>query len=118
MLKSIQAGAYSNLDLDAPLSVEDLNAIIGANGAGESKLLEMIEFLPYAIILGLPETFKKRRSSTSVANIDRQFPLKMDLSWHLLKFHDQVEVHFAVEEVEAWMIADTRMINSLVKLRS
>ena len=74
MLKSIQARAYRNLDLDAPLSLEDLNVIIGANGAGKSNLLEMIEFLPDAILLGLPEAFKKRRSSTSVANVDRQFP--------------------------------------------
>ena len=81
MLKSIQARAYRNLDLNAPLSLEDLNVIIGVNGAGKSNLLEMIEFLPDAIILGLPEAFKKRRSSTAVANVDRQFPLEMDLSW-------------------------------------
>ena len=81
MLKSIQARAYRNLELNAPLSLEDLNVIIGANGAGKSNLLEMIDFLPDAIILGLPEAFKKRRSSTSVANVDQQFPVEMDLSW-------------------------------------
>jgi predicted ATPase len=81
MLKSIQARAYRNLDLNAPLSLEDLNVLIGANGAGKSNLLEMIEFLPDAVVLGLPESFKKRRSSTSVANVDRGFPCEMHLCW-------------------------------------
>lgn len=81
MLKSIKARAYRNLQLDSPLSIENLNVIIGSNGAGKSNLIEMIEFLPDAIILGLSEAFKKRRSSTSVVCVDRQFPLDMDLSW-------------------------------------
>jgi predicted ATPase len=87
MLKSIQA----NLDPDAPLRIEDLNVIVGANGAGKSNLLEMIEFLPDAIFPGLPEAFKRRRSSTSVVNVDRQFPAEMDLSWQFTGERDLTE---------------------------
>mgnify|MGYP001279711474 CR=1 FL=1 len=71
MLKTVHAQAYRNLKSDGPFDLKALNILIGANGAGKSNLLEMVAFLLDALQSGLPQTFKRRRSATSVVNIDR-----------------------------------------------
>jgi predicted ATPase len=63
----------------SPFELDNLNILIGANGAGKSNFLEMIEFLPDALSKGLAETFKKRRGFTSVIDLDRELPSEMQL---------------------------------------
>jgi predicted ATPase len=82
-LKTIQAKGYRNLEMTNPFEWDNLNILIGANGVGKSNLLEMIEFLPNALVGGLPETFKKRRGFASVINLDRTWPAEMELDWNL-----------------------------------
>jgi len=82
-LKTIQAKGYRNLEMTNPFEFDNLNILIGANGVGKSNLLEMIEFLSNALADGLPETFKRRRGFTSVINLDRALPAKMELDWKL-----------------------------------
>jgi predicted ATPase len=82
-LKTIQAKGYRNLEMASPFELDNLNILIGANGAGKSNLLEMIEFLPDALSKGLAETFKKRRGFTSVIDLDRELPSEMQLVWKL-----------------------------------
>jgi predicted ATPase len=82
-LKTIQAKGYRNLEMATPFQLDNLNILIGANGAGKSNLLEMIEFLPDALSNGLTETFKKRRGFSSVINLDRELPSEMQLEWKL-----------------------------------
>ncbi|HEC83619.1 MAG: hypothetical protein DRR08_16370 [Candidatus Parabeggiatoa sp. nov. 2] len=48
-LKTIQARGYRNIEMPHPFELDNLNIMIGANGAGKSNLLEMIEFLPDAL---------------------------------------------------------------------
>lgn len=81
-LKTIQAKGYRNLNMANPFELDNLNILIGANGAGKSNLLEMIEFLPEALG-GLAETFKKRRGFSSVLDLNRELPSKMELAWRL-----------------------------------
>jgi len=99
-LKTIQANGYRNLEMASPFELDNLNILIGANGAGKSNLLEMIEFLPDALSKGLAETFKKRRGFASVINLDRELPSDMQLVWKLsasphqgidLKYHLIIE---------------------------
>jgi predicted ATPase len=69
--------------MDNPLTLDNLNILIGPNGAGKSNLLEMVAFLPDALKDELPTAFKMRRSVASVASVNRQFPMDLDLTWEL-----------------------------------
>jgi predicted ATPase len=82
-LKTIQAKGYRNLEMAHPFELDNLNILIGANGAGKSNLLEMIEFLPDALSGGLAEMFKKRRGFSSVIDLERELPSEMALTWEL-----------------------------------
>ncbi len=102
MLKTVQAQAYRNLEFDSAFALDNLNILIGANGAGKSNLLEMIAFLPDALRNGLPQTFKRRRSATSVVNIDLEFPVEMKLGWRfsgdpILTRHIDLDYHLTIE---------------------
>ena len=39
-LKIIQAKGYRNLEMASPFELDNLNILIGANGAGKSNLLD------------------------------------------------------------------------------
>jgi predicted ATPase len=82
-LKTIQAKAYRNLEMATPFELDNLNILIGANGAGKSNLLEMIEFLPEALSKGLAETLSNRRGFTSVIDLNKELPSEMQLVWEL-----------------------------------
>ncbi|RKZ50750.1 MAG: hypothetical protein DRR00_14220 [Candidatus Parabeggiatoa sp. nov. 3] len=100
-LKTIQAKGYRNLEMAEPFEWDNLNILIGANGAGKSNLLEMIEFLPDALSGGLAETFKKRRGLTSVIDLDRALPSEMELMWELsgnaLLTQGELKYHLIIE---------------------
>jgi predicted ATPase len=82
-LIAIQAQGYRNLEMTTPFELENLNILIGENGVGKSNLLEMIEFLSDALSKGLAETFKKRRSLTSVIHLDKSLPSEIAFVWQL-----------------------------------
>ncbi len=83
-LKTVQARAYRNLQLEGPLDLGSLNILIGGNGAGKSNLLEMIAFLPETLRDGLPKTFTRRRNATSVVCVDLELPTQIELCWELV----------------------------------
>jgi predicted ATPase len=73
-LKTIQAKGYRNLEMATPFELDNLNILIGANGAGKSNFLEMIEFLPEALSKGLAKTLSNRRGFTSVIDLNKELP--------------------------------------------
>ncbi len=94
-LKTIQAKGYRNLEMANPFELDNLNILIGANGAGKSNLLEMIAFLPDALSNGLAETFKKRRGLTSVIDLNRELPSDMQLVWKLsASSHQGIDLNY------------------------
>ena len=113
MLKSIRGKNYRNLNQAVEFPIESLNVFIGPNGSGKSNLLELISFLPETMANGLHSTFKKRRSAVSVANVDKNFPQNLEITW---EFPGHPDLTFGIDLTYSLNIEiDSRGSFSVVK---